>query len=120
MSFTPRHTGPIPDPAVHSHDLVRRGFAEDAWLAGLLDRYPAELFDINLFDFAEDGSHSLRTGTRGDLSGPDLLTAIKAGHLWVNLRSVEAACPDLWAAASEDFERVRVRRAGPWLAGLSA
>ncbi len=112
MPPTPRQTGPILAPAVHSHDLVRRGFAEDAWLASLLDCYPAELFDINLYDFAEDGSHSLRTGARGDLGGADLLTAIKAGHLWVNLRSVETACPELWGAVSEDFERVRAAYPG--------
>jgi hypothetical protein len=43
-----RYPGPIAEAAVHPHSLIAQGFAEDAALAEVLDRYPAELFDINL------------------------------------------------------------------------
>ena len=43
-----RYTGPIEKADVHSPALVDRGFALDEALAALLDRYPAELFDIKL------------------------------------------------------------------------
>ncbi|WP_298126458.1 cupin-like domain-containing protein [Brevundimonas sp.] len=105
--MTTRYAGPIREAAVHAHDLIARGFAEDAWLAGVLDRCPPELFDINLYDYDEEGQVSLRTGARGRLSGAELLEAIKAGRLWVNLRSVEMACPDLWSAAMGEFRRIQ-------------
>lgn len=112
MSARTRYAGPIQKAEVHPHGLVQRGFAEDAWLAQVLDRYPAELFDINLYDFADDGQVSLRTGARGELSGAELLEAIKAGRLWVNLRSVERGCPDLWAAAMAEFRVIQARYPG--------
>jgi hypothetical protein len=86
---------------------VQQGFAEDAVLADLLDRYPADLFDINLYDYDDEGQVSLRTGARGRLSGADLLTAIQQGRLWVNLRSVETGWPELWAAAMDEFSSIQ-------------
>ena len=62
-----RYTGPIQKGEVHAHGLVDQGFASDEALADLLDRYPAELFDINLYDYDEDGTSRLRTGARGRL-----------------------------------------------------
>ncbi|RZL29717.1 MAG: transcriptional regulator, partial [Rubrivivax sp.] len=102
-----RYPGPIRQAAIHPHRLVQQGFAEDAVLADLLDRYPADLFDINLYDYDDAGQVSLRTGARGRLSGADLLTAIQQGRLWVNLRSVEKGWPELWAAAMDEFARIQ-------------
>lgn len=102
-----RYAGPIKAAAVHPHSLVEQGFATDEALAALLDRYPAELFDINLYDYDDEDQVSLRTGARGRLNGADLLAAIQQGRLWVNLRSVEAAWPELWAAALVEFGKVQ-------------
>ena len=115
-----RYTGPIEKGEVHSHALVDQGFASDEALAALLDRYPAELFDINLYDYDDEGQARLRTGARGRLSGADLLDAIKQGRLWVNLRSVERGWPELWQAAMAEFDTIQasypglkaIRRAG--------
>ncbi len=107
-----RHTGPITGADVHPHALVDRGFASDEALAALLDRYPAELFDINLYDYDDDGQSHLRTGARGRLSGPELLEAIKQGRLWVNLRSVEQGWPELWQAAMDEFATIEARYPG--------
>ena len=60
-----RYPGPITEAAFHPHSLIAQGFAEDAALAEVLDRYPAELFDINLYDYDDEGQVSLRTGARG-------------------------------------------------------
>ena len=107
-----RYTGPIAEAGVHPHALVDQGFATDAALADLLDRYPADLFDINLYDYDDAGQVSLRTGERGRLTGPDLLTAIQQGRLWVNLRSVETGWPALWAAAMDQFAAVQAAYPG--------
>ncbi|MGV8928293.1 MAG: cupin-like domain-containing protein [Brevundimonas sp.] len=101
-----RYAGPISEAAVHPHGLVEQGFASDEALAAMLDRYPAELFDINLYDYDEEGQVSLRTGARGHLNGEALLAAIKQGRLWVNLRSVETGWPELWAAAMGEFSKL--------------
>jgi hypothetical protein len=105
--MTTRYAGPIREAAVHVHGLNAQGFAEDAWLAALLDRCPADLFDINLYDYDAEGQVSLRTGARGRLSGAELLEAIKAGRLWVNIRNAQAAAADLWDAAMAEFARIQ-------------
>ena len=107
-----RYAGPIARAGVHPHSLIAQGFAEDAALAEVLDRYPAELFDINLYDYDDEGQVSLRTGARGRLSGKDLLEAIKQGRLWVNLREVERGWPELWAAAMKDFAAIQATYPG--------
>jgi len=115
-----RYVGPITEARVHDHGLVDQGFATDEALAAMLDRYPADLFDINLYDYDDAGQVSLRTGARGRLGGAELLAAIQQGRLWVNLRGVETGWPDLWAAAMAGFDQVQsaypglsaVRRSG--------
>ncbi|MFK0299890.1 transcriptional regulator [Brevundimonas sp. NPDC090276] len=107
-----RYPGPIAEAGVHPHSLIAQGFAEDAELAALLDRYPAELFDINLYDYDDEGQVSLRTGARGRLDGAQLLDAIQQGRLWVNLRQVETGWPELWAAAMAEFRQVEAAYPG--------
>lgn len=101
-----RYAGPITQAEVHPHALVADGFAEDQALAEVLDRYPADLFDINLYDYDDEGQVSLRTGARGRLNGAELLDAIQQGRLWVNMRNVEQGWPELWRAAMVDFDRI--------------
>ena len=89
-------------PTVVHHD-VPAYLASDEALIHLLDRYPAHLFDINRYEFDAEGRVSLTTGTRGEASGRAVLAAIKAGQLWVNLRSCEEAHPGLWAEVMQAF-----------------
>lgn len=107
-----RYPGPIAEAAKHPHGLVEQGFASDEALAEILHRYPAELIDINLYDYDAEGQVSLRTGAKGDLTGEQLLAAIQGGRLWVNLRNAEAGCPELWAAAMKAFRRIQAAYPG--------
>ena len=105
---------PLPsEPLVFSHDVADLGLATDAALANLLDRYPEELFDINAYSYDAEGQVSLATGSRGRADGAVLLDAIKAGRLWVNLRDVQDAHPDLWEPIARSFgnltDRLKVR-----------
>ncbi|HRH21372.1 MAG TPA: transcriptional regulator [Brevundimonas sp.] len=102
-----RYPGPIIEPRVFDHRIADSGLVSDGALAELLDRYPAELFDINLYDYDNEGQVSLRTGARGRSSGDDLLAAIQTGRLWVNLRGVETAHPALWAEVMKAFEPIK-------------
>jgi hypothetical protein len=112
MTIRTRYAGPITEAKVHPHSLVEQGFATDDALAAMLDRYPAELFDINLYDYDDEGQVSLRTGARGRLNGEELLAAIQQGRLWVNLREVETGWPELWAAAMVEFGKVQAAYPG--------
>jgi hypothetical protein len=93
-------------PKTVDHD-VPLYLASDEALIHLLDRYPAELFDINSYTFDADGQVRLTTGTRGEASGRTVLEAIKAGRLWVNLRSCETAHPGLWAEVMQAFGKLQ-------------
>lgn len=105
--MTTRYPGPITEARVFPHRIAESGLVTDEALAELLDRYPADLFDINLYDFDDDGQVSLRTGARGRSSGADLLDAIQKGRLWVNLREVERGHPALWAETMKALDVVR-------------
>jgi hypothetical protein len=107
-----RYPGPIAEAAKHPHGLVEQGFASDEALAEILHRYPADLIDINLYDYDAEGQVSLRTGDKGDLTGDRLLAAIQGGRLWVNLRNAEAGCPELWASAMGEFRRIQATYPG--------
>ncbi len=107
-----RYPGPIVQAKKHAHGLVDQGFATDEALAEILHRYPEPLCDINLYDYDDQGQVSLRTGARGALTGDQLLAAIQAGRLWVNLRQAEAGCPDLWKASMAEFARIQATYPG--------
>lgn len=82
-------------PITFQHRFADTGLFDDAPLAAVLDRYPAELYDINLFDFDADGQMQMRTGVRGRLPGEEVLAGVKEGRVWVQLRRVEEHYPEL-------------------------
>ncbi len=90
-------------PMVFDHKLASTGLFEDAALERLLDVYPAELFDINLFDFDEAGQATMHTGARGRLPGKDVLAGVKEGRIWVQLRGAESWYPELRDAIHKAF-----------------
>lgn len=77
---------------VGQHDLhLRQEFTDEA-LAALIERHPRDLIDFCTMGDLEEGADSWRAGDPGDLSGLELLDAVRAGKLWINLR--EAMCVD--------------------------
>lgn len=89
-------------PTVVDHRLPAY-FASDEALIDILDRYPHELFDINHCALDAEEQVSLATDAQGRTDGRTILEAIRAGTLWVNLRSCEAEHPGLWAEAMRSF-----------------
>ncbi len=94
-----------PAPVAVEHG-VPTYLASDEALIHLLNRYPADLFDINAYEFDANGQVSLETGDRGHADGATVLKAIKAGKLWVNLRGIEHAHPGLWAEIQASFAKL--------------
>ncbi len=90
-------------PMTFQHRLAQTGLFDDERLAQVLDRYPAELFDINLFDIDPDGRMRMRTGVRGRLPGAEVLEGVKQGRVWVQLRGVETHYAELGQAIRAAF-----------------
>lgn len=76
----------LKEPLVFRHGLLDSGLFSEAAIARLLETHPDDLTDVNLNDIHDDGTCVVRTGTRGGLSGDQLLERIKQGRLWINLR----------------------------------
>jgi len=93
-------------PMTFRHGLAETGLFDDEPLARLLDAYPAELYDINLFDFDDEGQVTMRTGARGRLPGREVLEGVKQGRIWVQLRRAEAWYPELGALITKAFTEI--------------
>lgn len=70
------------------HDLHERPLFSDAGLADILDRYPRER--LGVFTMGDDpvAWRTWRRGRAPDLSGAELLDAVRQGRIWLNLRGV--------------------------------
>jgi hypothetical protein len=99
-------------PMTFAHRLAETGLFTDEALAGALDRYPAELYDINLFDFDEDGQHRMRTGTRGKISGAAVLEGLQRGRLWMQLRRCTHELPEWGAAIDQAYREIAAHLGG--------
>jgi hypothetical protein len=99
-------------PVAFAHGLAETGLVEDEALARLLDRYPAELYDINHYTYDDEAQVTLRTGERGRASGAEVLAAIKAGRVWVNLRQADACYPELGAEIRRCFAELQRENPG--------
>ncbi|MEE2525154.1 hypothetical protein V0U79_02165 [Hyphobacterium sp. HN65] len=78
---------------VGQHDLHTRPEFSDEALAALIERHPADLIDFCTMGELDDGADSWRTGDPGDLSGMEVLEAVRAGKLWINLREAMSVDP---------------------------
>jgi len=96
----------LSQPKLYDHQIQATGLVEDDALAALLDRYPAELLDINAYSYDAEGQVSLATGERGRADGAALLDAIKGGRVWVNLRDAHEAHPALWSHIQPVFDGI--------------
>jgi hypothetical protein len=93
---------------VGQHDLHQRPEFSDAALAALIERHPRDLVDFCTMGDLDEGADSWRAGDPGDLSGAELLDAVRAGKLWINLREAMTVDPvyrPLFDAMLADMKR---------------
>lgn len=79
----------LKQPVAFNHQLLNTGMFTDEALAYLLETHPDERTDVNINDIYDDGTCRVRTGTRGGLSGEQMLERIREGRLWINLRQID-------------------------------
>lgn len=85
------------------HRLHSRSMFTDDGLASLLDRYPRE--KLGVFTMGSDPVdwRSWTVGRAGDLSGANLLDAVKKGRIWLNLRAANHYLEDYASLSNEIF-----------------
>jgi hypothetical protein len=88
---------------VVGHALQERPMFNDAGLASLLDRYPRD--KLGVFTMGSDPVdwRTWTVGSPGDLSGAELLAAVHAGRIWLNLRAANHYLDDYKALSDEIF-----------------
>lgn len=88
---------------LHEHTL----FHEDT-LADLIDAYPRELYNLVLM--GEQGKrHLWREGEKGDLTGRQVIDAIRGGRFWINLRRVMEIDDQYNVLLKTMFEEIEAR-----------
>ena len=85
------------------HELHREPRFSDAGLAATLDAYPRDRLGVFTMGTDPVDWTSWRRGDAGDLSGAQLLEAVEAGRIWLNLRAANHVLPDYAALGDEIF-----------------
>ncbi|MAP94295.1 MAG: hypothetical protein CMK07_05030 [Ponticaulis sp.] len=82
-------------------------FTDDA-LARLLDQYPRERLGVYRFPDHAEGRVKALHGCAPDMSGREILEAVKAGQIWLNLRAVNQHLDEYAALADSLFDQLEV------------
>lgn len=85
------------------HDLASSELFGDEGLASILDQYPRENLDIWTFGAEREGVHQSQRGRAPNLSGAEIVEAVKRGTIWLNLRRANFEVPDLKHPADEIY-----------------
>jgi hypothetical protein len=93
-------------PLTFTHRLLESGLFEDEALARALDSHPADLYDINIFDFDDEGQHVMRTGARGAVSGEQVLKGLSQGNLWMQMRDLTRQSPQFGALIIQAYAEI--------------
>ncbi len=88
------------------HNLHDRPQFSDEGLADILDRYPRD--KLGVFTMGDDpvAWRTWRRGVAEGLSGAELLAAVQAGRIWLNLRAVNSYTDDYAILCDEIFADV--------------
>ena len=86
-----------------AHRLHERAMFGDAALADVLDRYPRDHLGVFTMGEDEEDWRSWQRGKPGDLSGAEMLDAVRTGRIWLNLRDTNAFLPEYADLAADMF-----------------
>lgn len=82
------------EPMVVRHNYYEHHAFSDVALAALIDRHPRDMIDFcTMSDDATDRD-SWRAGDPGELSGMELIDAVRRGKLWINIRHAMDSDPE--------------------------
>ena len=92
---TPNETRFGEDVMLAEHDATSNDLFLDDGLAHILDIYPRENLDIWTFGAEGEGVNTSLRGRAPDMSGADIVEAVKNGHIWLNMRRANFDVPEL-------------------------
>ncbi len=99
-------------PLLLRHSLHEHPLFSDEALADLIDGYPRRDYSLVIPGRQDEGQHARwREGDFGDLSGHEVLSAIREGFLWLNLRNLPRH-HDGYARLAEEIRGELEERAG--------
>lgn len=67
------------------HDLADNPLFSDAALAALIEGNPQAIREVSTMDPGAENRHSWKSGSFEDMSGMEILQAVKDGLLWINI-----------------------------------
>lgn len=79
----------------------------DGSLAALLDMYPRDKLGIWTFAEHGEGEEAPVKGEAPDMSGEELLEAVKTGRIWLNLRATNQLVEDYAPIADQIFDGIQ-------------
>ncbi|MCJ8323059.1 MAG: hypothetical protein HRU29_03180 [Rhizobiales bacterium] len=85
--------------SLHQHEL----FTDDA-LAKLIEKTPRSNYHVNTHDLVNIHKSTWRDGEFGDLSGKQVLQAVRDGHIWINIQKPWEADPAYGEVLDQMFE----------------
>jgi len=99
------------DTLLFRHTLHERPMFSDEALAEVLDRYPRERLGVFTMGRDLEDWKSWRRGDARDMSGHQLMQAVQAGRIWLNLREANAHLPE-YAALCDEISAEKERHIG--------
>jgi hypothetical protein len=91
------------DTLTFDHTLHQRAMFDDAGLASLLDRYPRDKLGVYTMGHDPVDWTTWASGAPGELSGAELLEAVRKGRIWLNLRKTNDYLEDYRALEADIF-----------------
>ncbi len=88
--------------SLHKHEL----FSDEA-LARLIEKTPRSNYHVNTHDLKHIHKSTWRDGEFGNLSGEQVLQAVKDGHIWINIQrpwEADSAYGDILAQMFDEIE----------------
>lgn len=109
QNWQPEYAGKFGKQTLHlQHGLHKSELFSDERLANLIEKADRSHYHVNTRAAGPDGKKRRREGEFGNLSGMEILEAVKTGDIWINLRAPQVADPAYGEMLSDmygEFER---------------
>lgn len=90
-----------------NHTIAESELFSEEGLIRLIDRFPREGVEVFTMGYEPTRFGDWFLGRRGDMDGRALMEGVRAGRLWLNLRKVNHADPEVGALCDQIFEEIK-------------
>ena len=93
------------------HRFAESGLFTDEKIAELIERYPRANYNVNTMN-RQGEQRFWRDGEIGDLSGMEVLNAIRTGQIWLSLHHIEKNAPEIGDLIQGAFNQIKSMKPG--------